>query len=150
MYFWKIESLKKDIKENKLTEKDKFIYLFISIILSTIGMELMTFMPLESNNIWDFIESVSNIFIVALGTLFAFKANGGTTGTDFLGKYFSISLVISIRFWMILIAIFIGLILFDFYTLEIETTFLETTLYLLWFIAMYWRIFKHIKDVKDS
>jgi len=33
MYFWKIEDLKKDIRNNNFTEKDRFIYLIISLML---------------------------------------------------------------------------------------------------------------------
>ncbi len=154
MYFWKIENLKQDIQEKQLTEKDKFIYTFISILFGVIGMELMILMPTENTNIWDLTSGLSNILIVALGILFAFKANGGAKEIDFLGKYFSISFVVSIRFLAILIPMFIGLILYYSYVFpddqEIEATFLDTIPFLIWYIVMYWRIFKHIRDIKSS
>jgi hypothetical protein len=154
MYFWKIENLKKDIQEKKITEKDNFIYFFITTILGLTLIDLDLFISSEGTSIWDILNNawreVSNVFIVILGILFAFKANGGTSGTNFLEKFFSISFVISIRFTDILILIFIGLGLHHFFFKAQETTFLDTFVIFIWHTGMYWRIFKHIRDVKDS
>ncbi len=154
MYFWKIEDLKRDIKEKQLTEKDRFIYALIFVVFSAIGMELVALMPMENGNIWYILFSVSSVLIVALGTVFVFKANGGSAGTDFLGKYFSISFVVNIRFLVILIPMFIGLMLYYFYVFpeneEMSNTFLGTVPFIIWHAAIYWRVFNHIRDVKNS
>ncbi|TOO77290.1 hypothetical protein CGH30_25110, partial [Vibrio parahaemolyticus] len=42
MYFWDVQSLKNDIRANKLSEKDKFLYMFLSIAFVTIGIELIS------------------------------------------------------------------------------------------------------------
>lgn len=47
MYFWDVQSLKNDIRANKLSEKDKFLYMFLSIAFVTIGIELISISPLE-------------------------------------------------------------------------------------------------------
>lgn len=117
MYFWDVQSLKNDIRANKLSEKDKFLYMFLSIAFVTIGIELISISPLEPQNVWDAVESVSYILIVLFGTYWAYKANGSEHGTDFLGRYFSISFVVSVRFCTLLIPIsvflLLGLILTD-------------------------------------
>ncbi len=154
MYFWKIEKLKKDIQAKQLTEKDRFIYLFINILLiefilvnvADIGM----LFEYSNSNIWDSVDSILSVLIVALGTLFAFKANGGTTGTDFLGKFFSVSFVVNIRFLVILLTILAIYFYTPYSFLENETTLLNIIPANIWYIALYWRIFKHIKDVNDS
>ncbi|WP_062260443.1 hypothetical protein [Endozoicomonas arenosclerae] len=58
MYFWKIESLKDDIRNQKFTEKGRFIYALISVAVSVAGLELMTRIPLDNPNIWDTLDSL--------------------------------------------------------------------------------------------
>ncbi|MGI9283659.1 MAG: hypothetical protein ACR2PX_29135 [Endozoicomonas sp.] len=45
MYFWKIESLKDDIRNHRFTEKDRFIYALISVAVSVMAIELMYYAP---------------------------------------------------------------------------------------------------------
>lgn len=52
-----------------------------------------------------FIENISTSIIEIIGTIFI--ANGGAKGTDFLGKYFSISFVVSIRFTLVIIPLYL-------------------------------------------
>ena len=154
MYFWRIEKLKEDIRANQLSEKDRFIYAFIYVVLGAIGMEAMMFMPLEHGDIWDAIESVSNVVILTVGTIFAFKANGSTKGSDFLGKYFSLGFVIAIRFLVYAIPLFIAL--FVYYLLafgkeeEIPTNYVDVIPFLIWYVALYWRLYVHIKQVNQE
>ena len=153
MYFWKIEKLKEDIRTNQLTEKDRFIYTLIYLILGAIAMEVMMLMPLEDGNVWDLINSVTNVLIVTFGTIYAFKANGSNYGSDFLGKYFSIGFVVAIRFLVYAIPLFILLFVYYFYAFgeeeEIPTNYIDVIPFLIWYIAMYWRICVHIKQVNS-
>ena len=51
MYFWNIQDLKKEIGTGNLSEKDRFIYAFIYLVLTTIGFELMDHIPVENRNV---------------------------------------------------------------------------------------------------
>jgi hypothetical protein len=152
MYFWNIEALKSDIRNNQLTEKIKFIYALIYIGLSTIALELTPFMSEDNINGWDIMYSISSILIVIVGTIMAYKANGGPNGNEFLGKYFSISFVLSIRFLVLLIPLFIAMIAY--YSIvfseveQINSSFIDTVPYIIWYAALYWRICYHIENVK--
>jgi uncharacterized membrane-anchored protein YitT (DUF2179 family) len=156
MYFWKIDKLKDHIKKGKLSEKDKFIYAFIYITITTIFVELISYLPVpfEQRNVWDVIDSISYVLIVIFGTLFAFRANGGSNGIDFLGKYFSISFVLGIRFLALLAPIAIMLFfyyLFAFGEEEIITsTPFDTLPFNILLGLLYWRTYIHISDVKNS
>ena len=154
MYFWKIEQLKEDIKSNRLSEKDRFIYTFIYIALGAIAMESMIWMPLENPNTLDSIDSFLNIIITCLGTYFSYKANGGASGVDFLGRFFSISFVVGIRFVVLLIPMYIAIFAYYYYVYpidqELETTAFDIIIYQAWFIFLYVRTYKHIRDVKNS
>jgi uncharacterized membrane-anchored protein YitT (DUF2179 family) len=154
MYFWNIENLKADIKADNFGEKDRFIYAFIYIALSAVGMEAMMRMPVENPNIWDLVNSVGNITIPIVGTFFAYKANGGCGGVDFLGRFFSISFVVAIRFITLLIPMFMMLFAYYIYVFpedqDIVSTPVEVIPLLIWFIFLYVRICRHISDVKSS
>jgi len=153
MYFWKIEKLKEDIRESKLTEKDRFIYALIYLVLGAIVMELMMLTQIENGNVWDLINSVGNIIIVTLGTIYAYKANGSNNGSDFLGKYFSIGFVMAIRFLVYAIPLFLLLFVYYFYAFgeeeEIPTNYIDVIPFLIWYAVMYWRIYVHIKQVNS-
>lgn len=154
MYFWKLDKLKEDIRTDKLTERDRFIYTLIYLVLAAIGIEVMMLMPLENGNIWDFISSLSNVLIVMLGTIFAFKSNGSSNGRDFLGKYFSIGFVIAIRFLVYAIPLLMALFVYYFFTFgeeeEIPTNYIDVIPFLVWYAAMYWRICVHIKQANSK
>jgi hypothetical protein len=99
MYFWKIENLKKDLREKGLSEKEGFYYLFVTILLYTIALT-----PYEKTSIWDMYNTVSMVLISAVGLIYLYKKNGGNTGHNFLQRYFSLGWVYAIRwvvFWLI-------------------------------------------------
>jgi uncharacterized membrane-anchored protein YitT (DUF2179 family) len=151
MYFWRIEKLKEDIRANRLTEKDRFIYALIYIAVSAAAMEVMLYIPLENTNGWDFINSLSNVLIATVGTLFAFKANGSGNGKDFLGKFLSIGFVVSIRFLVYMIPLMIALSVYYFFAFEeedvIPSSVADVIPFLIWYVAIYWRLCVHIKQV---
>ena len=152
MYFWKIDSLKEDIRNGQLPERDKFIYAFIYIILTAVGLEALSWVPIENGNSWDILNSISNVLIVTVGTFYAYQANGAAKGFDFLGRYFSISFVVTIRFLALLILMLVPVTIYYIYFFgddeEIPSTAFDTIPYLIWYAALYWRICKYISDVK--
>jgi len=73
--------------------------------------EAMAYVPSEEeDNFWTYTTSVIGILIPILGTIYAYKKNGGENGKNFANKYFSISFVMGIRFLAYLIPIMIILI----------------------------------------
>jgi uncharacterized membrane-anchored protein YitT (DUF2179 family) len=154
MYFWKIDKLKEDIKNNEFYEKDRFLYSVIYVTFCAIGLELMWLIPTENYNLWDSLSSFSNILIVFLGTIYAYKSNGGKNGTDFLGRYFSIGFVVTIRFLVLIIPMFVALVSYYIYAFpedeDIPSSAIDVLPFVLWYAALYWRIGKHISDVKNS
>jgi hypothetical protein len=154
MYFWNIESLKSDIRNNNLTEKDRFKYAFVYIVINAITIELMFYSGYETSNILDTVNSILTVMFVFIGTIFAFRANGGSSGTDFLGRYFSIGFVITIRFSVLLIPLMATLMGYYFYAYDAEKEIISQPIdmipLIIWSIALYWRFYKHISDVKNS
>lgn len=154
MYFWKIEKLKEDIREGTLSEKDRFSYMFLSSIITVLLMVLLRYTPIEQPNIWDVIDSTLYVLMSIIGMLFAYRANGGSNGTDFLGKYFSISFVLMIRLFILFLLIAIVLFFYHLFTFDedeiITTTLFEIVLASLWTAIFYYRLYVHISDVKNT
>ena len=154
MYFWKIEALKEDIKKDQFTEKDRFVYGLIYIVLCAAGMEAMMRLPIESPNIWDAIGSLGNILIPLIGTIFVYRSNGGAIGRDFLGRYFSIGFVVSIRFLVLLVPVSAALVAYYIYAFPGEEPIVSTPADILpftvWYGLLFWRISKHVSDIKNS
>lgn len=149
MYFWKIEKLKESIRENKLTEKQRFIYLILYVVLGAICLEVMAYIPTENPNKWDIVNNILNVLIPSIGTYFSYKSNGADSGNDFIGKYFSICFVLSIRFLVYLVPILILYFLYYFYAYqteeEIQTNFIDVIPFSIWHAAIYWRLCFHIR-----
>ncbi|MFN8578684.1 MAG: hypothetical protein U0354_17790 [Candidatus Sericytochromatia bacterium] len=158
MNIWNIEKLKNDIKSKNLSEKDKFYYMFINIILFTIVMDDSHYNTLKDFTVWDIISNTSGSIIEIIYIPCAFIANGANKGNDFLGKYFSISFVVSIRFLLLLIPIVFIYIIFDLFITggseDVKNEVLDADAYfsisfIIWEIFMYIRVCKHIRDLKD-
>lgn len=154
MYIWNIKSLKEQVRSGRLTEKDRFIYMFLTLIFTVLGIEIALRIPIESGNVWDAISSVSSVLIPILGTFLAYKANGAANGTDFLGRYFSISFVVAVRFFTLLIPMFA--LLSAYYMLvipenpELVSTASDTLPFIVWQGLLYYQVVKHIGAVKHS
>ena len=151
MYFWKIDLLKKQLATRGLTEKQFYYYILIYIALSAIGMEMMMYFPQESPNTWDYISSIIYIAIPIFGTIMAFRANGGESGVQFPARYFSIGLVVTIRFMVILIPLMAVLMIYWFSSQDIEngipTTGMEVALFSVWYALLYAYIAKYVREV---
>lgn len=87
-----------------------------------------------------------------LGTIYLYKCNGGANGKDFLQKYFSIGLVVGIR-WLVLITlptlILITVIISIFTNISDNylDNFIDYVIIPILLLMYYWRAGIHIKDV---
>lgn len=154
MYIWNIEQLKNDIRSNRLTEKDRFIYLFINLFFTTFALEAISFIPGSYEFYgWAAMSSISNVTFLCIGTYAAYKVNGGNSGVDFLGRYFSLSFVVNVRFIVLLIpAILVQTLIIASFEDSSETTYLaaiETVLYAIWSGLLYWYLFKQFKAIQN-
>lgn len=154
MYFWKIDNLKKDLVNEKVTEKDLFCYLLIPAVFIMIMMELALWLPPEEGNHWDLILSVSNVLICFLGLIYCFVKNGGGMGKDFLKRYVSVSFVMAIRLTVFMIPAFFLIYTSYFFIYpddtELVSTAIDTVPYIGMYVWYFWRVANHIRDVKDQ
>ncbi|MBR9875587.1 hypothetical protein L3V31_15785 [Vibrio sp. J1-1] len=154
MYFWNIEALKRDIVGGRLTEKDRFVYALIYIVFSAATYEYFQGTNTEYSNLWDKIEAIANVVVVLAGTYFTYRANGANNGRDFLGRYFSLGFVVTIRFLVFLFPIVILRLMYESpFGVENEatvTTPFGVSLVILWSCFLYVNLAKHMKLVKNT
>ncbi|MDA8234602.1 MAG: hypothetical protein M0Z31_07395 [Clostridia bacterium] len=62
MYFWNVEKLAADLRENRLTQKDKMKYLVVFSVYYTVLFEFVFWSGVHGENIYDM--PITNRFIV--------------------------------------------------------------------------------------
>lgn len=97
MYIWKIDKLKEELIAGELSEREKFKYLAVSVMLY--GLAMIRFSNPNHVDTW---SGVGAAIITIAGLFFIYKCNGGDNGKEFLIRYLSISLVIFIRILVLL------------------------------------------------
>ena len=104
MYFWKIRKLKDKLKSVGLSQASVFLYIFIFVVFSQLFVEINCFIPRKNfSHAADYIQSIVDILCVGFGTYGCYYANGASAGRQFAERYFSIGLVVGLRFLVIFI-----------------------------------------------
>jgi hypothetical protein len=149
MYLWKIEHLKQDLAQGGLPQHQTFLYILTMVVISALAVEVIDYFPSASRNIWDHVGSLVTVLLALLGTIWVYRANGGSQGRQFAERYFSIGLVVLIRFMALaVILVAAGAVLPLLAGIEDEATrWWETAVFSLWYLAYYWRQAKHTRDV---
>ena len=152
MYIWRIESLKKDLKEGPLSEKENFLYLLLLLVLGTIAL----FPVIGSvSNHWDVYIAILTVAMTILGTWYLYKINGGNDGIRFVERYLALGWVVLVRYsvfvgipTLIIYAVFIVGTMDPNSTEVIQSTKYDFYLSFILGVAYYWLLGKHFKDVK--
>lgn len=157
MYFWKVDSLVDDFKQNKVTQKEEFKYILLFSILTLLSTN--SFVSIDSTyNFYDTLDLILLIIITVAGIYYCFKINSDGDNKDFMVRFISIGLPVVVRVLAIAIPIFIisAMIesLFFITSEEMESDSCESTLSLvvltsLIMIGYYWYLSKKIKDVSS-
>lgn len=147
MYFWKIKALKADIQDDLLTSKDDVLYLVFYSALYAALLILAIVQLYESLGIS---MALGQIVLFIAGVYYAFYSSGGAKGKDFSKRFFSIGWVFLIR-----ASFFMGLGMLNLYVMthifgfEYLFTLKNSTIIALVFeVLFYWRIGKHISDLR--
>ena len=106
MYFWRTDLLIKDLKQNRVTQADFKNYYLVSGILILLG-----FFALSQTAVEELKISLA-VFLINLGLLIswinaAFKANGGEHGQNFLNRFITLYLPITIKITIFAIVVMI-------------------------------------------
>ncbi len=153
MYIWRIQQLKEELITDGLSQKETFAYILAFVLLyellSTLTYLSPTWKPPMTA---DYVQAFVEVGTVGIGTYLSYYFNGGDAGRQFAERYFSISIVVSIRFMSLMLPLSIG------YKAMIEGTGIDGMLLYnlsaafisLAMIGIYWRIIVHIREVAGA
>jgi len=156
MYFWNIKALKKELVANTLTESQVFAYFLTMLALNVLVYESIPLFPSpEETNVWDYVGYVGSVVFTVGGTLLAYRVNGGSAGKDFLTRYFPLMWVLTVRFLVFLLPLFVVALIPMLYFSGTEAadedsaTLSMYVVILGWacFLVFYYRLAVHIRDV---
>lgn len=149
MYFWNIESLKRDLVFDGLGDRESFLYL---LWLGSVTAALYA-IPFGEENLWDHIDSVVGIAAIGIGTYWLYRCNGGAEGSEFLARWVSLSWVFGIRFTVVAIGVVVVLLVgIEFVfpgTIREESTPVESAGAALVEVVYYWRLGHHVRAVSS-
>ncbi len=149
MYFWKIKSLKDDIQNDVLTDKDNVLYSVSYVVLTGILL-LLAVDSLYSTSGMGMV--VVQLLVVIAGTYYAFYLNGGMQGKEFTKRFFSVGWVFLVRSLFFMLLGMLNLV-FMTYLFGIEKMLTEQNtmiIALLFELLLYWRIGKHIESLNEA
>ncbi len=92
-----INALVENFKQRRVGEYLKFKYLLAEIILITTLASISMQTPPADNLEW-VLYSVLLLFMIVIGTIYAYKQNKQGDNSDFIARYIAVSFVITIRF----------------------------------------------------
>ena len=107
MYFWSIKKLTTDLKDNKISEKEKFKYFLTLVILELILINLIVYTWQEINTA-NLINSLITFVGFILAVTIIYKKNKKGDNKNYIERYVCLSLPAAVRaFVYSLIAAFI-------------------------------------------
>jgi len=150
MYFWDVQSLKRDLSMGRVGERDSFLYL-----LCLGGVTLAAgAVPLHTLNVWDYVDALVGAAVFMGGTAYVFSQNGGSRGSDFITRCLSMCWVFGIRFTILVtIPTLMGVLVFEgleFGEISDGSTPIESAVLAVLEIVFYLRLGRHFSDLVAS
>jgi hypothetical protein len=156
MQFWRIEPLKSQLRSGSLPAIHSLRYLVACLLTYSLCAELASRVP-ATGAAYEAVTSGIAYGLLLIGTLAAYRANGGGSGADFIARYLSLSWVLGIRITVIggllfvVFALILGVILVIVAPSAVESEamwgWLGVPLVLIWCGAFYYRLYWHLRDI---
>lgn len=92
MYIWKVKKLSSDLRNNRVTEKEKFKYILFWALATLLSSDPALFIGLEYT-----ITSIMLVVLTIMGTNYCYFINKTGDNNDFITRYVCLSVPIGIR-----------------------------------------------------
>lgn len=152
MYLLSIKKLKNSILAGQFSEADRFKYLFVFLLIETLLYEYVSTFARPDPEWWDYLSLLLSVTLVAGGTYAAYLANGAAAGRDFVARYFAVNLVVTCRFMLISLPLYMGWIVYliqNNIEFSEEDQLFDLLFTLCWGALLYYRIYRHMADLKE-
>ncbi|BEV07840.1 hypothetical protein [Methylophilus sp. DW102] len=157
MYLWKVDSLVKDFKSGKVSQKEEFKYM----LMFTILMSVASNQALYIESIYNYYDALSSALVFGIsifGVYYCYKINSCGDDRDFLVRVFCIGLPVLIRVSAVMIPLLIGsksletLLLNPEFLNEVtvETTVVDVVVISTSIAAYYWYLATKIRAVSSK
>lgn len=135
MYLWNYKALIKDLKEDNVSEKDKFIYFMFTFLLLTVSTgTILSIAPEVEITTLDIIDYWVTTLVFVIAIILIYRNNKKGDNKNFLERYISLSVPIFIR--VTVLGIFLSFLYIIF---SPSATFTSTTItageHVMWGIA---------------
>ncbi|MGV7222684.1 MAG: C13 family peptidase [Nitrospinales bacterium] len=121
MYIFRVNKLAEDFIEGRVTEREKFKYLLVWVVLLPLLYEWSATLS-EELNLGDYILLLSSLFLVTVASILCFKVNSQNDSEQFLERYICLYIPIMIQ---LIIYCSIGLLIIYFALYFYDHTLIE-------------------------
>ena len=149
-YLWSTTFITNLLRAERLSEAATFRYFLAIMVFDWLQFTLIATTPTPSISPWATVGSWSTFAVTVLGLLFLYRMNGGSTGRQFLKRYFPLSITVG---WKFVVAMFVTLWLIPVVlagqsneTLGWSATASLTVINIL----MFWRIGSHLRSLSNE
>jgi len=141
MHIWKVSPLIEELKTSGLSQKEQLKYFLTFSILMVLATDPVLYFDYEYV-VFDALDSVVITIITILGILYCYKINEEADGKDFILRFITLGLPITIRFLVLVIVVsFVYYFFIDTSDPEIITTTLIDVVFSAIFMSVYYYYF---------
>ncbi|MEN8140666.1 MAG: hypothetical protein ABFR97_05515 [Thermodesulfobacteriota bacterium] len=108
MYFWHVDKLVEDFRNDAVSEKEKFKYMLLSGIILTFITDPILWIGTKYS-LLDTVNLFGMLVIVIAGTYFCYTSNRDSDNKDFVTRFMCIGIPVGIRIFAVIIPISIAL-----------------------------------------
>lgn len=141
MYFWRIENLKAELASRPMTDREVLPYFVIDAVLTSLALAVGS----SSFNLWSGIDLTWGLGLALFGSMYLFRQNGGSQGSQFLQRTFAVGWVIGLRWCAWVIPIYCVLLVTE--IIQDETNVVELFFNIVTNTILVQRIGVHLRDI---
>lgn len=145
MYFWKVEQLIEDLKEDKVNSNEQFRYILLLFLLAVIASDPLLVQDVVLHDLSVY-ESIGMIVLTVWGINHTYKVNVSGDDKDFMVRFICLGLPVAIRLFAVVVPLVIVIIISGIY-LEVSTALIELLFVLVSQVVFYLNLGKAIKKV---
>ena len=156
MHLLNTNALVLKIRNNELSQTDRFKYFFISTVLTSVCIEMVSYSDTASSTL-AILNSTLLVLIAIIGLLVVYRANKSGDNKDFIDRYICISLPVGVKVFAATIGIYAIYHGFGYFFLDEafdqyldDFTWVDLIISIVFEIVFFWRMLHHIKLVSGE
>lgn len=102
MYFWKTDKLVNDFSNENVTQYEQFKYMLLYSLLTVLALDRYL-VPDSPYTAYDFINTISFLFITFWGVRLCYKSNQQNDDNDFIARFICLGLPVIVRIFVIFV-----------------------------------------------